>query len=444
MNRSRWILTAAVAGALSFFCASSLWGKQGVVKTRDGRTLEGDITEKNDGLVVSVRGIQTNVARENVESVQYVGDVDQQYKEKLAQLPKNPTAADHIKIARWAFDNHAYEVARKEADAALAIDPNNSEATTLYQTINSQQRLEQMKVATPKTGGTTTPPPAKTTTTPPPGGDTHTAFLRKYLDQDQINAIRQAEWTADDKTVKVTFNNDVKRKYVATLAENASTFNALAPVEQARKILDNGTPEMRKDVKLLNDPATLAEYTRKIQPMVITGCAAAACHGGPNGGKFFLYSTPENEAATYTNFYLLSQVSATVGGERHLMLDRDYPDRSLLAEWSLPVDISKTSHPEVKGVAWRNMFRGKQDAGYQGLMRWLNKLQSPAPKYGFTFSLDGGAEKPAATSAPTGDAGGSANNPGGPNKTTKPATRPAVIPRVPPTDPGNTRPPAKQ
>jgi hypothetical protein len=88
------------------------------------------------------------------------------------------------------------------------------------------------------------------------------------------------------------------------------------------------------------------------------------------------------------------------------------------------------------------MFRSKQDGGYQTLVKWLNKLATPEPRYGFSFSLDGAADKPAATSAPTGDERVPAKNPV-PNVTPKPTTAPAVIPRVPQPDTGAPRGPAK-
>ena len=66
-----------------------------------------------------------------------------------------------------------------------------------------------------------------------------TASLHKYLSADQINLIKQAEWPRDDNTVKIALNGDVKRKYVASAQENAAAFNALSPLEQAKKIVED-------------------------------------------------------------------------------------------------------------------------------------------------------------------------------------------------------------
>src|SRR2546429_567733 len=114
----RWVFCAALGGVITILSATVLAGKPGIVKTRDGRTLEGDVDEKADGVTVTLRGIPTTITRENVDSVQYTGSIDEQYKERLEKLPKNPTAADHLALARWCFDLKAYELARKEVDAA--------------------------------------------------------------------------------------------------------------------------------------------------------------------------------------------------------------------------------------------------------------------------------------------------------------------------------------
>jgi hypothetical protein len=377
-------------------CGSALMAKPGVVKTRDGRSIEGDVTDQGDTVTITVHGIPTSVPKENVESIQYTGTIDEQYQQKLADLPKNAGASDHLDLARWLLDNHAYNLALREVSAAQHLDPNNSDAATLEQTIESQMRLDRAH----KTAPTTPPPSGGTSTTPatPPTGtgvSGHTASLHRYLSMDNIFSLRLAEWPADDASVKISFTNDVRRKYIASAQENAAQFMGQSPVDQARAILDNGSPEQRKDVKLLTDPVPLATFKRNIQPIILTGCATAACHGGPTGGKFFLYGNPDSEAATYTNYYLLVKGSTETGGATRLMIDRDYPDKSLLAMWGLPSDISKSAHPDVKGVTWRPLFRNTQDPQYRALISWVGSLTKPAPHYDFTFSIDTPATAPA-------------------------------------------------
>lgn len=393
MNR-RWNMCAILCGASIGLFASVLLAKPGIVKTKDGRTLEGDVTEKSDGVVIAIRGISSNIARDNIESVQYTGTIEEQYARKVASLPKNPTAKDHLDLARWLFDAKAYELSTKEVDAALQLDSNNVEANTLYSTIQSQLRMERNKLPVTPGPGPAVGTGVKPAVTPGGGGQPRTATMHKYLSAEEINMLKQAEWPAGDATVKISLNSETKRKYVASAQESAAAFNALSPLEQAKKILANGTAEQRKEVKITNDPAPLADFKKSIQPMILSGCAATSCHGGATGGKLFLYGTPDSDAASYTNFYLLTQAKARVAGSERLMLDRTYPGKSLLAEFGLPAEISKVSHPEVKGVTWRPMFRSLEDQQYKAFQKWMDKLVSPDPSYNFTFSIDAEEPKP--------------------------------------------------
>ena len=395
--KRHWI----ISGILVCLSTSVLLAKPGIVKTHDGRTLEGDVTERADGVIVSIRGISSTIARDNIESVTYTGTIEEQYKKKLEALPATPTAKDHIDIARWLFDSKSYELARKEADAALRLDANSAEANTLYSTIQSQLRLEANKSTT----GTGTTPAGPTPVVPKPAtvlgeGPAHTAAMHKFLSPDEINQVRQAEWSKDDNSVKISLTPETKRKYIESAQVNASAFNALTPQEQAREILEKGTAEEKSKIRITGDPAVFAEYKRVIQPLILNNCAAAGCHGGPAGGKLFLYGSPESDAASYTNFYLIMTTRLSIGGAERMMVDREYPDKSVLVEFGLPSELTKVSHPEVKGNTWRSLFRGTEDAQYKTFMKWVGKLVPKQPSYGVNFTIDPEAAAPVAPVAP--------------------------------------------
>src|SRR5437764_6879936 len=104
MNRRLWWIGAAASAAAVCFSASLLLARPGVVKTLDGKTLEGEIEEKPDQVLVTMHGIKTAVNRDNVDGqVEYFDNVEERYKSKVAQLPKKPSAADRLALARWLF-----------------------------------------------------------------------------------------------------------------------------------------------------------------------------------------------------------------------------------------------------------------------------------------------------------------------------------------------------
>jgi hypothetical protein len=451
MNRRlRWI---GAAGAFASVClsASVLLARQGVIRTRDGRTMEGDIEEKPDQVTITIRGIRTSVSRDNIEGpVEYFDNVEARYQDRVSKLPKNPTAEDRLAVARWLLDVKQYDLAQKEIDEARKIDPNSAAAATLEQTVVGQRRLDKSRAAGTSGGGTgsgpsSTPrPPANTPgagtggTPPPPAGSGEKPH---YLTAEDINIIRQAEWRENDNVApRATVPADVRKRYIDLKALNSAEFANLSLPQQAYLILsDPDTPaELRQKIKLTTDPQTIADYRRTVQPLVLNNCATAGCHASKNAGDFMLYANnPEREDVAYTNFYIL-QTYARNNGE-NLMIDRTYPDRSLLAQYALHPDSAEIDHPPLKGQAYRAMALNKSAPAYVTLVNWMKELRAGDPKYGIKYELPGGGK-------PKPEAGGSKPATGTPATGTPPTgtTPPPAGTAKPPTTPAPGAPGAAQ
>jgi hypothetical protein len=410
MNRRLWWIGAAA------LCLSSslLFARQGVFKTRDGKTIEGDIEEKPDQVIVNIHGIRTAINRDNIDGqVEYFDNIEARYKDKVAKLPKRPTAADHLAIARWLYDVKAYDLALQEIDEARKIDPNSADAATLEQTVISQRRIEKARAAgaTPPPAGTGARPPADTGARPP--ADTGAAATPKpagagekarFLTPADINIIRQMEWREKDTVVpRATVPADVRKRYVDMKALDPGAFAALSMPQQAYYILsDPAVPgETKREIKLTTDPQALAEYRRTIQPLVINNCATVGCHGGHNAGKFFLYNNnTERDEVAYTNFYILQNYKQSFGDKEYSMIDRTYPERSILAYFALSPTASELKHPEIKGQTYKPIAASPASPAYRTLVDWMRGLQAGDANYGIKYDLPGAAK----TAAPKSDA----------------------------------------
>ncbi|MEZ0264247.1 MAG: hypothetical protein ACAI43_05930 [Phycisphaerae bacterium] len=405
-RRLGWIGAAAVVGigiGLASFPADVL-ARQGVVKMKDGRALEGDIEEGAGEVAIKIRGIPTKLDPANVASVDYFDSVDARYKERVAKLPPNAPAKDHLDIARWLLDVRSYDNALREVDAARRLDPNSADAITLEQTIMSQRRLSRP----PAVGGPAVPPPVGPR---PPvngaaAGKPATPHAKDYLTADDINIIRQMEWKESDPTApRVTVPAAVRNRYVTMKALDATQFAALNPKQQAYLILsDRDTPaELRRDIKVTTDPVNLTEFKRTIQPLIISNCATVGCHGGPGGGKFHLFhNNTDRDDVTYTNFYILRQYTQAVGDKTYQMIDPQFENLSILGQFALHPDAAELDHPEIKGQALKPMANNKTSPNYLKLMAWMKNLVAGQPKYGITYEVPGtkpAADKPAAPPA---------------------------------------------
>ena len=406
-RRRLWWFGATASTAALCLSASLLFARPGVVKTLDGKTLEGDIEEKPDQVLVTMHGIKTAVNRDNVDGqVQYFDNVEAQYQAKLAQLPKKPAAADHLALARWLFGVKAYDLALTEIAEAQRIDPNSAEAQTLEQTVLSQRRIEMNKA--PGTGtGTTTPGtgtrPSGTTGGAPTTTAAGPADKARYLTPDDINVIRQVEWRKDDTTVpRATVPVKVRKEYVDMKALNPGEFAKLSMPEQAYVILSDpqATQEMRQQIKITTDPQALAEYRRTIQPVILNNCATTACHGGHHAGQFFLFfNNPERDDVAYTNFYILQNYSQRLGEKEYLMVDRSYPERSILSQFALAPEVAEVRHPKLEGQTYKPVAVSKQAPGYKTLIGWMKGLEAAGPTYGISYELPTSSPKKAAPPA---------------------------------------------
>lgn len=397
--------------------AALLPAKPGVVKTRDGQSYEGDVKENGTTVSVTTRKIPIVIQRADVESIEYLGTFDEQYAQRMAKLDPSD-AAGRIAIGRWAFDQGHYPQAREALESALALEPNSRDAQQMLESVRVQVRLERAKNEgsataearrTSATNPTTQADPAAT------APSTNNVDPRHLLSADDINTIRQFELKPTDTHVRINFARDVKKRFTSAENVRPQELNARTPFDQLRWIMERGTADMRRDVRIVSDPSAILEYRRSVQPLVLGSCATSGCHGAAGAGGLMLFSPAENEPMTYTNFFILQTHARPAGpeqgpfgaGERRL-IDRIEPANSLLLQYGLPATIAEHDHPVVSG--YRPIFRNRDDNGYRRIENWIaQSLIAVNPDYGINYTPPqrrGSGPAVAATQPATTQAGG--------------------------------------
>lgn len=369
MQRS-WML-GGVGGLL---LASVLWGRPGTVKTRDGQVFVGDVTEHADQVTIQVKGIETSVPRDNLRSISYADSIEQEYRKRLARL----TAYDvpgRIELAQWLFENHAYDFAQDVLQEARQLQPRNQEVVQMIRTVARQAELAQSEARKHEpvqlaaadnnlqVGGGGGGAPSRTA-----GG--------RMLTPEEINLVKQSEWQ-EGQSIRPTFRDDVRRKYIARSGADPAQFNRLTPSQQAWAIVRNGTPEMKKDV-VISDPPAMAQFKKVQQSLLYTGCAN--CHSNDKAmGNFSLHFPADSEAATYTNFMILQKYTHKEGDRTYGMIERERPGDSLLVQYSLPMDIGSPPHP--KAPNYKGAVHTRGDPRLKTATDWISSLNPIAPDY---------------------------------------------------------------
>jgi len=147
-------------------------------------------------------------------------------------------------------------------------------------------------------------------------------------------------------------------------------------------------------IEIRTDPDVFQDFRHKVMPHVLRGCASTACHGGARSAAtgLRLFDDPKKTTeSAYTNFLLLDEIKI---GNYH-MIDRDYPERSLLLTWMLPPDQTevKVRHPGDAKI--KPQFLNTRNTTYQTIKTWIEELRHPHPEYGVRLHPAPPATQPA-------------------------------------------------
>jgi hypothetical protein len=387
---SRLLVSGSVA-LLVLLSASALLARPGILKTKSGQTYDGDIKDDGDTYTVTVDKIDSQISKTDVSSVSYTGSISDEFNQRMAKLdPKD--AEGRVKVARFAFDAGQYDLAIQALSSAVQIDPDNADALDMLKTVQAQRALEDSR-ATVAAQPAANPPPLADTAPPPDVTQPAQPVPKKLLTPADINSIRQHE-ILPGEDISVVIPTDLRRKFADRVGMSYADFNAHTPVEQLNMILDKGDAEMKAAAKVNHDPKAIMDFKRLIQPMVLRNCATSGCHGGPAGGKFILYNS-NDEATTYTNFYIMEQFAMKTGsgggffggGGDRKMIERGNGAHSLLIMFGLPAGQADVSHPKVPNSTFNGIFRSREDRLAQQAIDWMDHgLNLIEPAYGINYT----------------------------------------------------------
>ena len=206
-----------------------------------------------------------------------------------------------------------------------------------------------------------------------------------------MNRVRLAEIAAVER-VRVSFRNRVLDRFLNAMRGSddfrddpnlEARFRRLPPhlqLDYMLRQIGEKSWDVRDDMVLRGDPQVMAQFRRRVWPLLLRSCASGDCHGAPKGrGRLKLFNvSSNNELGVYTNFLILDLYSR--GGFQ--MIYRDLPERSLLLEYCLAPGESKMPHPgEIPPV-----FRDLRDPNYLLVRNWIDSLAGPPhPEYGVSY-----------------------------------------------------------
>jgi hypothetical protein len=373
--------------------ASTGSAKQGMVVTRDSpaHTFIGDIDETTEPGHIDINspGGKISLDRRNVEKVLYFNTPAEEFTGRLSAM-KRDDVAGRLDLANFAIANKMYPQARELLVSTLVIEPANPNAANLLRQVDEQIKAsrppETQQAVAPADPGNG--PPAQ------PG----LVRARRTLTPDEINFIRQSEWTENDQNIRVQVAPAARKGALDLGLIDPDAIGKMTPADIGWQIVKHGPPGLRKDVRIGNDPGSLARYRTLVHRFAIASCATGACHNTDKGKNFFLYTEPQQSDATVvTDYLIIQQFSTTIKGVEYQMLDRLHPENSLLVQFAVPPAMATVPHPKAAGYVppAKTPFQLKE------VQAWISSLPPVAPTYDIDLSRP----------APKPTAGGSASRP---------------------------------
>jgi len=381
------------AAAMLLVCAALAVAQQQTLVLRDGRRITGEVTPTEEGYRVKMEfGEMTYPHDEVVEVISTLSPGDE-YQRRLTQIDQSdPNAlAD---LGEWAIGKNLSDLARENFEKALEIDPDHQKAQLLL------RQVELLEKSIPGAE--------------PPAGAEESAEEQAQISADwligpdDINRIRLEELAPRDN-VRMEFRGDVLERFVQMMRDQAEfrenprfdrifyRWPAVQKVMYMLPHIERTNPSMKDDIRVLGDPRTLAEFRRRVWPVISAGCASAGCHGGaePAGGLKLFNVRRWGENVDYTNFVILDGLE--VKGENPRLLDRANVEDSLLLQYGLPADQAKFRHPTP---LLRPMYTSRNAPGYRLIRNWISSLKGPAhPNYRLEYKPPLGMKLQFGTSA---------------------------------------------
>lgn len=360
--------------------------RPGLVEMRDGTILAGDLVRDDfDEIVIRIEGVNTRLPRASVVQTRLDLSTTEKYRRFRDSLADDQYLRRY-ELAAWLFQEEAYELARDEL-ADLVQSSKLPQAIDLLRLVEAQLLLEADSAAS----NSPSPLDGRTLRDRRDTGpvDLRDLLPKEILSKEDVNTIRVYEidfrkpprlHVSPDSIREILEKYGSSPLIPADSAGRTSLFRA-PPIEIAELLFKLKARDLYSRIEVGSEPAALNMFRQRVHDAwLIPNCATSRCHGGLDGGRFFLHRrNSKSERVRYTNLLIL---------ERWNELDMpllDYldPGRSLLIQYGLPRNEARFPHPEVKG--WKPVFGRGNPRLLRDAFGWLNSMYRPRTTYPVDF-----------------------------------------------------------
>jgi hypothetical protein len=369
-------------------------GPEVIVFLKDGQRFTGLLVSENpERLVLRVAGIETEIGTKTIDHYQVLAPILERYRQIRDDIGEDPDRI--IMLVEWLRAREQFDLALKEVNRALAIDPNKAEAKRVKRLVEEQIKLRDRAHA-PENPDAAAPAPK--------GGprDPKTAARTGVpLNDQQINLLKVFELNLDQPTRIVIHHDTIKRlldensgsALIPTTQEGRDALYRKPPAEILDLMFRLKARDLYGQVEVRDEPASMRMFRDEVNcAWLVNSCATNVCHGGQDAGRLYLFNQKfRSDTTVYTNFLILDRFRMADGRP---LINYDDPQKSPLLQLGLPREDSLARHPAVPmGKAardgWKPAFRSVNDSQFRQAVAWIDSMYKPHPSYPIDYTPPG-------------------------------------------------------
>jgi hypothetical protein len=149
------------------------------------------------------------------------------------------------------------------------------------------------------------------------------------------------------------------------------------PIDLVRLMFELKARDLYPQINVDSEPYALNIFRQRVHDAWLIGnCATSRCHGGLEGGRFFLHSrNSRDERVRFTNLLILLRSE----WPDEPLVDFERPLDSLVIQHALPRTEARFPHPDVPG--WKPVFTNANQRLLADAVRWIESMYRPRPSY---------------------------------------------------------------
>ncbi|MGA0872819.1 MAG: hypothetical protein ACO3SJ_08095 [Phycisphaerales bacterium] len=358
-------------------------GQSGVVRLRDGNSFRGVVLADDlDEVRMEIAGIETRFPRKSVLQVV----LEESDLEKYLRLREAIPQVDHVRrlaLCRWLHQRRMYTEALEELDRLLE-DFDLGDARTLRAVVEAQLALDgpssRSEPLAPAGEGELDPGDVARGTIP-----LKELLPQRLLTRDDVNLIRVLEIdfrrpprvSIEPETIRTLIQRYAAHPAIPATSEGRTRMFRADPIDLVRLMFELKARDLYPQINVDSEPFALNLFRQRVHDAWLIGnCATSRCHGGLEGGRFFLHNrNSRDERVRFTNLLILLRSEWS----DEPLVDFERPLDSLIIQHALPRTEARFPHPDVPG--WKPVFTNANQRLLADAVRWIESMYQPRPTY---------------------------------------------------------------